>query len=184
MKFHFVAVLTLAFAASAMAAPRAPIAARSEIAFTAKQMGVSVDGHFTRFDATIDLDPAKPESGHAEVSVDVASLTTGDDDADGTARDKPWLDAAAFPKATFKSSAVRALGPGRYEVKGTLTLRGKPRDITVPFASANEADGGTVVSGAFSLNRSDFGIGGGEWNEGDVVANAVQVRFRLTLPAH
>lgn len=167
--------------AGAGAAPLAGVPATSEIGFSVSQMGVAVSGKFTRFDARIDLDALRPEASSAEVSVDVTSLTTGDGEADATATDRPWLDAKSHPKASFKSSSVRALGPGRFEATGLLTLRGKPRAITIPFSSAAQADGNTVASGSFSLRRSDFGIGGGEWNEGDVVANDVQIRFKLTL---
>ena len=38
-----------------------------------------------------------------------------------------------------------------------------------------------VASGAFSIKRTDFSIGGGEWNEGDLVADEVPVTFRLLL---
>ena len=34
-------------------------AAKSSVAFTSKQMGVAVDGHFKKFNATISFDPAK-----------------------------------------------------------------------------------------------------------------------------
>jgi polyisoprenoid-binding protein YceI len=177
----WVAAILLACSVPALAAPRVLEPAGSEIAFSVKQMGVPVSGKFTRFDASIVLDAAKPEASSAEIAVDVASLTTGDGDADAIALDKPWLDKLGFPKATFKSSSVRALGPGSYEAKGTLTIRGKSRAITVPFKTQDKADKRTVVTGSFTIKRVDFGIGGGEWNEGDLVAADVPVTFKLTL---
>ena len=164
-----------------LAAPRVLEPAKSEIAFSVKQMGVAVSGTFTRFDAKIDLDSAKPETSSAHISVDIASLSTGDEDADGIALDKPWLDKLGFPKATFKSSAVRVLAPGSHEAKGMLTIRGKSREITVPFKTQEQADKRTLISGSFTIKRSDFGIGGGEWNEGDLVAADVPVTFKLML---
>jgi polyisoprenoid-binding protein YceI len=153
---------------------------QSEIAFSVKQMGVPVSGRFAQFTADIDLEVAHPEKGSAQISVDIASITTGMEEGDDTARDKAWLDADGFPKATFKSSAVRGLGGARYEAKGTLTIRGKARELTVPFTL--KRDGATtIVAGDFSIRRTDFGIGGGEWNESDLVANEVPIHFRLTL---
>ncbi|WP_043114492.1 YceI family protein [Solimonas soli] len=173
----------LAAAGSALAAPRPLIAAKSRIDFSVKEMGVSVSGQFRKFDAKIDLDPARPENSTAEVSVDIASLTTGDNDADAIAVDKPWLNKIEFPKASFKSTSVKGLAANRYEVRGTLTIRGKSREIVVPLATEPQADGTLKASGAFSVKRSDFAIGGGEWNEGDVVADDVPVKFALTLGA-
>ncbi|MGH8444448.1 MAG: YceI family protein, partial [Solimonas sp.] len=178
-----VAAILLGSAGLAAAAPRPLLAAKSRIDFSVKEMGVTVSGQFRKFDAVIDLDPAKPEASKAEVTVDIASLTTGDADADAIAVDKPWLNKLDFPKATFKSTAVKGTAANRYEVKGQLTIRGKSREITVPLVTEPQTDGSIVASGELSIKRSDFAIGGGEWNEGDVVANDVPVKFRLTLGA-
>lgn len=177
------AVSLAAMSLSAIAAPRTLDARKSRIEFAVKQMGVEVSGRFQRFDAQIDLDSADPAASTATVTVDVGSLTTGDADADEIALDQPWLDHAAFPKATFTSSAVRRTGDDRFEATGMLEIRGKPREITVPFETHAQADGSTLVTGDFKVRRSDFGIGGGEWNEGDLVANEVPVRFSLHLAA-
>lgn len=175
-------LVPLACGAPALLAAERPLAAgKSEIGFTVTQMGVGVSGNFKRFTAIVSLDPAKPEKGSAEIEVDITSISTGEPDADTEALTKPWLDAAGFPKATFKSSALRALGGERYEVKGLLSLKGKPRELTIPFTLKYQPDGSSIASGEFNLRRTDFGIGGGEWNEGDLVANEVPVRFRLAL---
>jgi polyisoprenoid-binding protein YceI len=183
MKSRLLALMLLLVPGFGIAAERPLIPGKSEIAFTVTQMGVGVSGNFKRFSAKVDLDPSKPEKGSAAIEVDITSISTGEPDADTEALAKPWLDAAGFPKATFKSTALRALGGDRYEVKGLLSLKGKPRELTVPFTLKNLPDGTTVASGEFALRRTDFGIGGGEWNEGDLVANEVPVRFRFTLAA-
>lgn len=154
---------------------------KSEIGFTVTQMGVGVSGHFRRFTADVILDAAKPESGHAEIVVDIASLTTGEPDADKEAMAKPWLDAKGFPQARFESNRMRALGEARYEVTGELEIKGKAREISVPLTIEQKPGDSLAVSGEFPIQRTDFGIGGGEWDEGDLVANEVPVRFRLVL---
>jgi polyisoprenoid-binding protein YceI len=156
---------------------------KSEIAFSVTQMGVAVAGQFRHFTAQVNLDPAKPESSSANVEVDIASVNAGSDDANDIAVTKPWLDAAGFPKAGFKSSAVRLLGPGRYEVKGMLAIKGKSRELTVPLSLQDKPDGSSLVTGEFSLRRTDFGIGGGEWDKDDVVANDIPVHFKFLLAA-
>ena len=177
------AMLLATTSLAAWSAPRALVAADSRIAFAVKQMGVEVTGQFERFDAQIDLDTDDPTASTASVTVDIGSLTTGDADADAVALDTPWLNRSAFPQATFTSHAVRRVAQDRFEATGTLAIRGEPREITVPFETAAQADGSTVVRGSFSVRRADFGIGGGEWNEGDLVANEVPVRFSLRLAA-
>lgn len=166
-----------------LAAPRPLIAAQSSIEFSVKQMGVAVSGRFQRFDATIDLDDRNLAQAKADVSVDIASLSTGDADADAIALDTPWLNRAQFPQARFVSRSISAAGPNRYLVTGTLSIRGRSRELSVPLNTQPQADGRLVASGSFTIRRADFGIGGGEWNEDDLVANEVPVSFRLTLGA-
>src|SRR3546814_16740898 len=67
---RIVAAALLLFAGAVAAAPRPLIAANSRIEFSIKEMGVTVSGQFTRFDAIIDLDPMKPEPSSAKLSVD------------------------------------------------------------------------------------------------------------------
>ena len=70
-------VLTLAVAlvgaamtpAQAQPKPAQLVAAGSEIAFTTKQMGVPVEGTFSRFSAQIALDPKKPETGKVSFTI-------------------------------------------------------------------------------------------------------------------
>src|SRR5437773_2574192 len=82
---------------AASAAPRDVIPSKSEITFAVTEMGVNVQGKFSTFDAKVNLDPAKPETSSAEVTVEIASLTTGNPEADEVALDKPWLDKLDFP---------------------------------------------------------------------------------------
>ncbi|AXQ31548.1 YceI family protein [Solimonas sp. K1W22B-7] len=180
MKLLLAALLSLS-TLTAQAAPRTLDPTRSEITFSVKQMGVAVDGRFKRFEAQLAFDAAKPETSSAAITVDIASVDAGSDEADSTALERAWLDKAGFPKALFKSSSVRALGAGKYEAKGLLTIKGRPREITVPFTATEQAGGATLLSGQISIRRTDFGIGGGEWNEGDLVANEVPVKFKLML---
>ena len=91
-----------------------------------------------------------------------------------------WFNAAAFPKATFQSSAMKALGGGKFEVAGKLAIKGSTRDVVVPVALA-QSGGMTTATGAFTIKRLDFKIGDGEWADTSMVANDVQVKFKLTV---
>lgn len=175
------ALLSATLSCVAQAAPRSVDVAKSQIGFEVTQMGVAVSGRFSRFSGTVDLDPAKPAAATARIDVDIASLTTGETEADAVALEEAWLNQPAFPKATFESKQLKALGGNRYEASGTLTIRGKARALSVPLTIDTQKDGGLSVAGKFQLNRTDFGIGGGEWNDSDLVANAVPVNFRLQL---
>lgn len=181
--FLLVAALAafLGDAGDAIAAPRVLLPNQSAILFTVKEMGVPVSGRFRRFEALVDIDDATPERSKAELRIEIRSLTTGNDEADAIAIDANWLDAGHAPYAVYKSSTIRALSPGRYEAKGSLTIRNQTRELVMQFTSTKQASGNLDVSGEFIINRSDFGIGGGEWNQADIVAKEVAVKVHLVL---
>lgn len=175
------ALLAVILCSTAQAAPRTVDAAKSQIGFEVTQMGVAVSGRFNRFGGSVDLDPSRLDAASARIEVEIASLTTGETEADAVALEEAWLNQPAFPKAVFESKQLKALGGNRYEASGTLTIRGKARALSLPLTIDTQKDGGLSVAGKFQLNRTDFGIGGGEWNDSDLVANTVLLNFRLQL---
>ena len=172
--------LMLAQPVLAQAKPAQLQAAQSELAFTSKQMGVPVDGKFKRFDAQLAFDPKKPEAGKVSFTIELASASLGDAAVDAELVKPAWFDAKKIPQASFQSSAIKALGNHRYEVAGKLTIKGQSRDLIVPVTLA-QAGANTTATGAFAIKRLDFKIGDGEWADTSMVANDVQVRFKLNF---
>jgi len=163
------------------AAPFALVPQDSRIEFVVKEMGVPVSGMFTRFEADVDIDAVNPEKSLARLRIDVGSLTTGNEEADAIAVDPNWLDRVHAPVAQFRSASIRSLDGNRYVARGTLSIRNKERDVDLQFTRADPAPGKTVIEGNLVIKRSEFGIGGGEWNEGGVVAEDIPVKVRLSL---
>jgi polyisoprenoid-binding protein YceI len=152
------------------------------LAFVVHEMGVPVDGVFKRFTAQFHLDPAKPAEGRAELDIDLTSIDTGNDEANSEVAGKKWFDTRSHPHATFHSTAVKALGPGRYEVRGTMEIKGRTREIALPVALTAQGTQG-AFDGVFELHRADFAIGEGEWAEFGTVANEIQVKFHFPASA-
>ena len=180
------AALLGALAAPAAAQPKTALllSAGSEIGFTTKQMGVPVDGKFSAFTAQVALDPKKPETGSVNFSIDTGSARFGSAELDAEVPKPTWLSVAKFPKATFQSSSIKAAGPGRFDVTGRLTIKGSVRDITVPVQLAQSGAGTAATStatGAFTIKRLEFKVGEAEWADTSMLANDVQVRFKLVL---
>jgi polyisoprenoid-binding protein YceI len=151
---------------------------KSRIGFAFKQMNVPVEGQFPKFTANVTFNAATPEASKAEIEVDLGSIDTGSSEADTEAKRKPWFNVESFPKAKFVATAVKPLGPGRYQVAGTLTIKGRSRDVALPVTLKPEA-GGTLFEGMFPLLRLQYGIGDGPWADTETVADEVQVRFRI-----
>lgn len=154
----------------------------SEIRFVTRQMGVPVEGRFTRWQAQVAFDPRQPQAAQVGFTIDTRSLAFGAADTEAEAAKPAWFHSAQFPQAQFKSSAVRPAGPGLYDVSGTLSIKGQSRDVLVPVTlAAGPSAGQGTASGSFTLRRMDFKLGEGEWADLSVVANEVQVRFKLQL---
>lgn len=166
--------------AQANPAPAQLVAAASEIGFTTRQMGVPVDGKFGKFTAQITLDPRQPASGSVAFSIDTASARFGSAEIDAEIPKAIWLDSKRFPQASFQSSAIKAAGPGRFEVTGKLNIKGQVRDVVVPVQVVQSA-GTSTASGQFVIKRLDFKVGEAEWTDTSLLANEVTVRFKLAM---
>jgi len=158
------------------------VPAQSEISFVSKQMGVPVEGRFGRWQAELRFDPRQPQAAQVAITIDTRSIAFGAAETEAGAAKPAWFDSARFPQAQFRSTAVKALDAGRYEVAGSLSLKGQSRELQVPVSlAAGPAPGQATASGSFTLKRMDFKLGEGEWADLSVVANEVQVRFKLLL---
>ena len=91
-----------------------------------------------------------------------------------------WFNTAKFPQAQFTSSAFKALGGGKYEVAGKLAIKGQSRDVTVPLAMS-QSGAITTATGVLPIKRLAFKIGEGDWADTSMVADDVQVKFKLAL---
>lgn len=179
-------ILALALAALVPAAQAVEYSqvqpAKSTINFVYKQMGVAVDGSFKRFFSQLIFDPAKPTAAKATFDVELASVDTGAAEGDEEVAGKQWFNTKAFPTARFVSGNVKALGGNRYEVAGQLSIKGKTQEVVVPATFTAQGISG-VFEGAFTIRRADFSIGEGAWAKFDIVANDVQIKFRITASA-
>ena len=156
------------------------VPAQSSIEFAAKQMGVPMQGHFRKFDAQLSFDPAKPESSRIRFSVDTGSATMGARETDAELPKPVWFNVAQFPQATFESSAIKALGGGKFDVAGKLTIKGTSVNVSVPVA-LTQSGATTTATGVLPIKRLAFKIGDGEWADTSMVADEVQVKFKLAL---
>jgi len=154
--------------------------AQSEIGFVSRQMGSAVEGRFRSFDAQVALDPKQLAAAKIVMVVDLASVMLASTDTETELRQSDWFDVKKFPQATFTSSAVKSAGPGRIEVVGTFSLKGRARVLTVPVA-LTQSGGITTATGTFTIRRLDFHVGDGDWIDTDLIANDVQVKFKLAL---
>ena len=157
------------------------VPAQSEITFVAKQMGVPLDGKFGKFEAQITLDMKKPEAGKIAFTIDLGSAAVGDAETVKELKKPEWFNVGKFPAATFSSASIKQTGVGKLEVGGILSIKGNAKPLIVPVTLTPGAGGVTFAQGSFSLKRVDFKIGEGDWADVSIVANDVEVRFKLAV---
>jgi len=166
-------------AASATAAPLKTDLGASRVAAVFKQMNVPVEAPFRSFSAQIDYDAAKPAASKASVDINTASFDIGDAMYNKEVAKKDWFNSAQFPKASFVSSSIAAAGPGKLNVSGKLTMKGKSANVTFPLTVKTEGNK-QVFEGQLPIKRLAFNIGEGEWKDTSMVADEVVIKFRIT----
>jgi len=175
----------------AFASGTAPVAhyvldpAKGSLEFNFDQAGAQNKGKFTRFQVSFDFSPDSLAASRLEVTVEMNSANTGDQERDDTLRGADLFAVAKFPQAHFSASQFTRTASG-FEALGKLTLRGVTRDVRVPFTFRNATENGVAVgymSGKTTLRRLDFGVGQGDWKATDQLGNEVGVSFALRLTA-
>lgn len=144
----------------------------AEVRFSWNHLGLSrQSGRFLDVDGRLEFDPVQPAASQLDVTIRVASLTTGVKELDAGLRSKEFLDAAQFPVATFRSTAVRMTGEKTAQVTGDLTLAGRTNPVVLdvkwnfigehPLSKINPVYTDmyyTGFSATTQIRRSDWGI--------------------------
>ena len=92
-------------------------------------------------------------SSKFEISIDVATINTGNGMKNTHAKSAGWFDVEKYPTITFASSTITKKASG-YVAKGMLEMHGVKKEITIPFTFSNN-----VFTSDFEVNRNEFGIG-------------------------
>ena len=157
----------------------------STIGFVARHLMVSkVRGHFATFSGTITV-ADDPLQSKVEASVDIASVTTGDDTRDGHLKSADFFDLEKNPTMTLVSTGIDKDG-GDYVLHTDLTINGvtKPVDFELEFDGVSgDPWGGTRAgfSADADVNRKDWGL---EWNValetgGVLVGEKVKIQLEI-----
>ncbi len=118
------------------------------------------------------------------------SIDTGIKQRDDHLRSADFFASSDHPLITFTSKAVTAAGEGVYQVAGTLTVKGKSRDLVLPLTFAGVKDhpatpGKQVAgfNGRLSVDRLALGVGDGKFYKMGLLGKEVEVLVTLELLA-
>jgi cytochrome b561/polyisoprenoid-binding protein YceI len=179
-----------AAAATPKAAPPAPATAPagavkwtvlpgSSVAWSTTWSGSAISGRFDKWTADVVFGPDALDKSKVTVTIDMASVNSGDAQRDQSLPAPDWFDAGAHPTAVFTASKFDKTGADRFVAHGTLELRGVKKPADLPFTLHIDGDRARV-SGVTSLDRTAFGVGQGEWSSTDQIPAKVAVKVSLT----
>jgi len=152
---------------------------KSTLGFSGTYQGEKFSGKFGKFDAVVTYDAANLAASKFDVSIDVTSARTGNNDYDEQLKGADFFDFSKFPKARFVTTAFRQDG-AKVLADGTLTIRDKSKPVTLDI-KFTESAGGATLDVSTTLKRLDFDVGGGDWKDTSVIANEVPVTAHLVL---
>lgn len=158
--------------------------AHSKIGFEVPHLVIAtVEGRFTKFDGAITID-SKLEKSKANLSVDVASISTENKDRDDHLRSPDFFDAAKNPKLTFVTKKIVGSADD-LKLVGDLTIKGKTKEVTLDvkyLGDVNDPFGNhkVVFSATGKINRQEFGL---TWSKaveaGPVVGDEITLSIKI-----
>ena len=118
---------------------------------------------FEKVDGALTWDPAQPSRSTLTVTVETASIATPVPGFATELQGDGFLKSAAFPKATFVSTAFHQTDAGHGKVDGQFTLMGKthPVSFDVELEGAGKGFGGHArlgVEAKGAINPADYGL--------------------------
>lgn len=162
--------------------------AHTQVGFAVKHLMITyVKGRFRNVSGSIRLDPTtmNPE---VDVSIEAASLITGDEKRDAHLTSADFLHADEFPVIQFRARGIDGNLESKFALRGELTIRGVTRPVTVTVVNEGRATdpwGNARVgySATARINRKEFGL---EWNMtleagGVLVGDEVKITIETEL---
>ena len=160
----------------------------SEVQFKVKHLVIStVTGSFKKFEGTLETENDDFTGAEVNISLDVDSIDTNQDQRDGHLKSADFFDAEKYPTITFKSTSFEKDGSD-YTLKGDITIK----DVTKPITLTAEHGGsatdfyGNTKAGfdvVGKINRKDFGLTWSATTEagGVVVGDEIKLAINIQL---
>lgn len=150
-----------------------------ELRFSGVADGSEFSGQFEEFSVSVCMDGKDLATAGIEVSVQTASVDTGDSMRDSEIRGENVFHVEEYPEATWESTEITADGDA-YRAEGELTLRGvsKSQNVRLQLSDGEPP----VLSGRADILRLEWNVGiGDDFEDTDFLRNRVDLEFELRL---
>jgi polyisoprenoid-binding protein YceI len=126
------------------------------------------------------FDPANPEGGTAELTLDLSSMSSGSAKRDKHLSSPDYLDVAKFATVTIDVDNVKKQGGSTYTADATVSAHGVQKKLPVTFDVVETLPDGVRIHARQPWKRSDFSIGAPEGGD-ESTADGQEIELQLTL---
>jgi polyisoprenoid-binding protein YceI len=149
---------------------------RSEVGFAVKSVWglVTVRGVFAAHGGSFD---ALAGNAVGDLTIDAASVDTGNARRDNHLRSSDFFDVERYPQIVFKAT-VSSAGSDGVIVVGDLAIGSSRTRLEIPVEVKGTHDDGLTISGETRISRTAVGV---TWNKLGAVADDVKVDARIKL---
>ncbi len=142
--------------------------AHAEVGFAVRHLMIStVRGRFGAVSGTVAVSDDDPSNSKVDVTIDVTSVDTRQEQRDNHLRSPDFFDVAKYPTMHFVSRRVEGDVTKRFKVVGDLTIKNRTHEVTLnaslegrgmdPWGSERAG-----FSASATINRNDFDL---TWNQ-------------------
>lgn len=154
----------------------------TKIGWTTTFEGEAIAGGFNSYIAQIAFDPAALDASSVKVTIDLASVASGDNDRDTSLKSDSFFNTSAFPKAVFEARSFTKKDATHFIAHGKLTLHGVTKAQDLPFTLTIK-DKVANMTATTTLDRTAFGVGSGDYASTDTIPAKVGINITLQAKA-
>lgn len=131
----------------------------SAVTFQIKNMGINTEGKFGGLKATINFDKNNLDKSSIEATIETKTLDSDNSLRDNHLKKEDYFDVEKYPEIKMKSVSINSLKGDNYNGVFDVTIKSKTKRIKVPFTYTENGNKASF-KGNFTINRTDFDIGG------------------------
>jgi polyisoprenoid-binding protein YceI len=156
----------------------------SQVDFGVRHLVGRVRGTFTKWYAVLSTEDAGWKVGNVNVSIETASLNTGNAYRDEDLRSDRFFAVSRYPKMTFQGTGFAATD-STVDVHGLLTIKNHSKPVVLSgryhgIAKDREGHARIAFEATGAVDRRDFGI---SWNESiagtELIGNDVEITIGI-----
>lgn len=162
--------------------------AHTSVNFSVNHFFSAVTGNFKEFEGDIFFDPSNLEGSSANFTISVASVDTDNEKRDKHLQSGDFFNEKKFPEMTFVSTKIEQISENDYLAHGKLTIKDVTKEVQLPLRITGKMEHpmrkGVLILGLAidtTIDRTDYGVGTGDWAATMVVGDEVEVKINMEL---